>query len=199
MIKKEDLRLSPHILAAKIFKTVTYGIDDSAKGIYTGFYARFLMLGAFIHIGALPFKPGMNTNDILLEDKRLVEFINGRFNDRYGNGRIEDRLNLLPSYFTFKRLSWQRKLSSNEVQLMEELETWFQGSPRETILEAQLLALGLYEYCQRISFDFVTHEKIVFDECNRAIEVANVYMQELTGPERFFKNGLIFNKLKLAI
>lgn len=176
MIKTKQ-QLTPHELATKIFNQVTYSMTSIDKILKTGNYARFVVLGGFLHLNSLPFEAGMTDMKLALMEKEYRKLINRWLKIKYGPD------NLLPDNFYFLRPLWKRGLFKNEQYFIDRIPEFDEHTTRHV----KIIVLGATEAIVRLYYDMYDKNVGVNKTCLRYAHNANFYIEEICGVDEFFK------------
>jgi len=170
-------KISPHELARQIARQVTHGIDDPDKFYKNWLYARFVLMGAFLHVNNQSFARGMTLTKLRYMELEYTTLVNHLLKIKYGPDAF------LPSNFKFIRSLWQRSLYDSEKKFVAKLINAIPDVDEYTMNHAKLIVLGSIECTRRTYYDMAGGTDL---EMERYIKYANKYIHEITKISDFF-------------
>jgi len=192
MIKEIDYRIiRPHELANKLCSIVTRGAQTADKYFKTGYYGKYIILGAFLKVNAQRYMPGATIESIQKKQFITIELVNRLLKDRYGFEAF------LPISFNFCRTGWDRKYCPSEVAFLDQLYGMLGDTQPDILDHAELLVLGVIEHSRWAWHNIYSSELDRAAEVIRNVNMGNLYIQEITGIEEFFSVELLEQTFKL--
>jgi len=192
MIKEIDYRIiRPHELANKLCSIVTRGAQTADKYFKTGYYGKYIILGAFLKVNAQRYMPGATIESIQKKQFITIELVNRLLKDRYGFEAF------LPTNFSFFKTGWDRNYCPSEIMFLDQLFGMVGDAEPDILDHAELLVLGCIEHSRWAWHNIYSSELDRAAEVIRNVDMGNLYIQEITGIEGFFSAETIETTFKL--